>query len=329
MKRNSQRGAALLTAMIIVVLVATLATSMVWQQWRSIQVEEAERARTQSALILTGALDWARLILREDAKNRGPDDLSEPWAVPLAEARLSTFLAADRDNTDGGPEAFLSGSIVDAQSRYNLRNLTVPGDLKAERNSLTELFKQIGVSQDVALLLIDKLRSAAGSTAQESGGTSGTGGAGAQATAVANTTGPLMPETIQQLSWFGINAETLRRMEPYLVILPVNTTININTAPNVVIAAVLGGDLAAAEHIVQERQSRPFKTVDDLKKRLPAEAGTADTGRISTESRFFEVRGRLRLADRVLEERSLVERNGDFVVPRQRQRVSSLEDGVP
>ena len=61
-------GAALLTAMIIVALVATLAGAMVWQQWRAVQVEAAERARTQSAWILSGALDWARLILREDAR---------------------------------------------------------------------------------------------------------------------------------------------------------------------------------------------------------------------------------------------------------------------
>ena len=32
---------------------------MVWQQWRAVQVEAAERARTQAAWILTGALDWA------------------------------------------------------------------------------------------------------------------------------------------------------------------------------------------------------------------------------------------------------------------------------
>ena len=85
-------------AMLILTLVATLAAGMVWQQWRAIQVEAAERARTQSAWILSGALDWARLILREDARTGGADHLGEPWAVPLAEARLSTFLAADRDN---------------------------------------------------------------------------------------------------------------------------------------------------------------------------------------------------------------------------------------
>jgi general secretion pathway protein K len=118
-----QRGAAMLTAMIIVALIATLAASMVWQQWRAVQIEVAERSRMQSSWILSGALDWAKLILKEDAKSGGPDHLGEPWAVPLAEARLSTFLAADKDNTDTGPEAFLSGSITDIQSRYNLRNL--------------------------------------------------------------------------------------------------------------------------------------------------------------------------------------------------------------
>ena len=35
--RTRQRGAALLLAMIIVTLIATLAVSMVWQQWRAVQ----------------------------------------------------------------------------------------------------------------------------------------------------------------------------------------------------------------------------------------------------------------------------------------------------
>ena len=45
--RRRQRGAALLTAMVIVTLVATLAASMIWQQWRAVQIEAAERSRAQ------------------------------------------------------------------------------------------------------------------------------------------------------------------------------------------------------------------------------------------------------------------------------------------
>ena len=64
-RRSAQRGAALLIAMALMTLVATLASGMIWQQYRAIQVEAAERSRTQSAWILSGALDWARLILRD------------------------------------------------------------------------------------------------------------------------------------------------------------------------------------------------------------------------------------------------------------------------
>ena len=81
---RGQRGAALLLAMLILALVATTAAGMAWHQQRAIEVESAERARAQAAWILNGALDWARLILREDARSGGADHLGEPWAVPLA-----------------------------------------------------------------------------------------------------------------------------------------------------------------------------------------------------------------------------------------------------
>ena len=98
-----QRGAALLAAMLTVALVATFAAGALWQQWKSIEVEGAERQRTQARWLLTGALDWARVILREDARagdaSAPTDHLAEPWAVPLQEARLSSFLAALPDGT--------------------------------------------------------------------------------------------------------------------------------------------------------------------------------------------------------------------------------------
>ncbi len=93
-----QRGAALLIALLTVTLVASLSAAALWQQWRSVQIETAERARVQALWVLNGALDWARLILREDVREGSVDHLGEPWAVPLEEARLSTFLAADKNN---------------------------------------------------------------------------------------------------------------------------------------------------------------------------------------------------------------------------------------
>jgi len=103
-RHSAQRGAAILTAMLTVALVATLASAMLWQQWRQTEVEAAQRARVQSQWVLTGALDWARLILREDARQGGSDNLTEPWAVPLAPARLSTFLSAQQGQVTVGDD---------------------------------------------------------------------------------------------------------------------------------------------------------------------------------------------------------------------------------
>ena len=308
---REQRGAALLTAMLIVVLVTTLASAMIWQQGRAVQVESAERARTQAAWILTGSLDWARLILREDARSGRATTLSEPWATPLAEARLSTFLATDRDNTDSGPDAFLSGSIVDAQSRYNLRNLVDDGGkvIAVELFAVQRLFESIGVAPDVATRVASGLRD----------------GMAQAGSADRPTTAPLVPRNIGQLSWLGIDAGSVRRLAPYVVILPVRTAVNLNTASREVIAASIDGlDVGGAERLVQTRQRTPFKTLAEAQALLPATLKMEES-RVGVLSNFFEVRGRLRLDDRVMEELSLVERRGLDVVALQRRRVSSKE----
>ena len=102
-----QQGAALLMAMLTVALVATLAAAGLWLQWRSIEVEAAERQRAQAHWLLLGALDWARIILREDARTAGEsgqDHLAEPWAVPLQEARLSTFVSSNAEGVSRDDE---------------------------------------------------------------------------------------------------------------------------------------------------------------------------------------------------------------------------------
>jgi general secretion pathway protein K len=312
-----QRGAALLTAMIIVTLVATLAASMIWQQWRAVQIEAAERARMQSAWILNGALDWAKLILREDAKASATvDHLGEPWAVPLAEARLSTFLAVDKNNADDAPEAFLSGSITDAQSRYNLRNLVDQNQVQtSEVGALKRLFQAINVTPELADTIAEGLRGALAPPDPTN----------------KSANAPLMPQGVEQLAWLGIDPESVAKMEPYVVLLPVRTPINVNTAPKeVLVAAIDSLDLGSAERLVQTRQRQPFKNIDDVKALLPQAAVQAMQQwqpRTAIMSSFFEVRGRLRLEDRVLEESSLVERRGIDIIPLSRRRETSREPG--
>jgi general secretion pathway protein K len=310
----AQRGAALLLAMIIMALVTTVAAGMVWQQNRAVQVEGAERARSQAGWILSGALDWSRLILREDlraAQQRKSfyTSLGDTWATPLDEARLSSFLAADKNNNaDTGPEAFISGAIVDAQSRLNLRNLVdgagkvVPAQLAA----LQRLAEVVGAPSDTAGRWSEALRQAWAPATEGSGAGSA----------------PLRPQTVADMVWLGLDAATLSRLAPFVVLLPVATPVNANTASReVLVAAIENLDLGTAERLVQTRQRKPFESLEAVKSLLPLTT-VLDAGRIGVASNWFEVSGRLRLEERILEERSLLLRENNTVTVRRRERLS-------
>ncbi len=311
---HPQRGAALLLAMIIVTLVATLAVSMVWQQWRAVQVETAERARSQSSWILSGALDWAGLILREDGRPSSGqvDHLGEPWAVPLAEARLSTFLAADKgESSDEGPEAFLSGAITDAQSRFNVRNLL--DDKNQVSASDLAVMRRLCENVNVSVAVADQIANGLKLAYTPAGTQDGAADA------------PIQPRRLSQLAWLGIDAAALARLEPYIVLLPTETPVNVNTAAREVIAAAIPGlNIGDAERLVQFRQRTPFKTQQELIAQLP-QSSAQNIGRVSVNTRFFEVRGRLRLSDRVLEQRSLVERNQRTITVLTSERINSTD----
>jgi general secretion pathway protein K len=315
MRRVLERGAALLTAMVIVTLVASLAAAMVWRQYRAVQIEAADRARAEAGWVLVGALDWARLILREDARSsKDVDHLGEVWAVPLAEARLSTFLAADKAQADSsaneGPEAFLSGSIEDAQSRYNLSNVIEPKEPSSvEQRVMDRLADAAGLSRATAQRWVTQLRSARHASPDADDA-------------------PLSPRTLEQLAWVGMDADSRRKLEPWLTFLPTVTPVNFNTAPREVMAATVDGlDLASAERLVQARRGKPFRSLDDIKLLLPEPLRAAvDDKRVSVASSYYVVTGRLRLDERVMEQRSLVRRGEQDVNVVRRERVSSLAE---
>ena len=321
-RRGRNRGAALLTAMLTVALVATFAAAALWQQWRSIEVETAERARVQAAWILTGALDWARLLLREDHFGAGlnrPDHLGEPWAVPLEEARLSSFLAADRDNTaDTGPEvmeAFLSGRIIDLQSRLNVSKLVQNGKLSDDDfDSFARLFELLGLPPAELDSLAENLRFA--SDRSESNRSS--------------PQAPLLPQTVEQLVWLGLSPQTVAVLQPYITVLQsANTTVNLNTASaEVIFAAVPDLTMAEAQQLVAARERSHFRRVSDASQLLNGGPSRMPEGQgVGVASSFFEIHARLRLDQLIVEERSLVQRSGLEVAVLRRERSAAGPTG--
>lgn len=288
--------------------------------WR---LKRRNGGRVQAAWILVGALDWARLILREDARRGGADHLAEPWAVPLAPARLATFLAAQggqslvTDGLAGEEEVFLSGVMQDMQARLNATNLLDAGKVheptlaawtrlfehlklpEAELDQMTQAL--LRASQPVLAAQVSDLRS-------------------------------LRPQAVSELRWLGLSASTLQALEPYITLLPERTVVNLNTAPpEVLLASVDSLDMAQAQRMVQARATRHFETLMDAGRLLGDPGIHFDANEHGIASRFFSVTGQLRLGTAVVQERSVLQRDGLLVktLSRQRETVSPEATQVP
>jgi general secretion pathway protein K len=313
--RLRQRGAAILTAMLLVTLVASLSAAALWQQWRGIEVEAAERSRLQAAWILRGALDWARLILREDARAGTTDHLAEPWAVSLQEARLSTFLASGKgledtsdDPADVVSQAFLSGQISDLQARLNVTNLVQDGTPHAPTlRAWSRLFSALRLPEYELLALVQNLSLALQANT------------GKESNKEGNT--PLVPQTLDQLTWLGVSNRTIAALRPYAVVLPERTPVNLNTAPALVLHACISTlSVGKAQTLVAARARTHFRTLTDATQAMDVpDAGLSD-GQHSVNTRFFEVTGQMRVGDRVVQERSVVQRDGLDVQVLRRDR---------
>ncbi|MGJ7554114.1 type II secretion system minor pseudopilin GspK [Variovorax sp. RB3P1] len=311
MTKTAQRqsGAALLAAMLTVMLVATFSAAALWQQWRAAEIEGAERARVQAAWVLVGALDWSRLILGEDGRAGGSDNLTEPWAVPLEEARLTTFLAAEKnvasDSVEGLPDAFLSGRIVDAQSKLNVLSLVDAGKpIPASVATFTRLFNTLGLPVAELNRMTTGLVSALATGADgDAGGAS------------------LMPQEVSQLVWLGLSPSTAAALEPYVTILPVRTTLNLNTASAEAISASMESlNIASARQLVERRTRSFFKDIAAANAALPSGSAPFNAAQHGVGTNYFEVYGRLRLDRTYVEEHSLLQRNGVTVTTIWRTR---------
>jgi general secretion pathway protein K len=227
--------------------------------------------------------------------------------VPLQEARLSTFLAADKSNTADteADNVFLSGQVIDQQSLLNVTNLVSTGSVNTTSlQAFTRLFELLGLPPSELSRLAENLRFASDiSTDNQSA-----------------SQAPLLPQTVEQLSWLGLSPRTVALLQPHVTVLPQRTRVNLNTASaEVIYAAMPGISLADAQRLVAERDRSPFRNPADATKLL---AGTASQGggEVGIDSRFFEVRGRLRLGSTLVEERSLVFRDGIEVKTLLRER---------
>lgn len=290
---HTQRGVAIITALLLTTLAITIVASLFWQQQVQVRSIENQRLQLQKQWILRGALDWARLILREDARSSRQDHLGEPWAVPLAPTPLSQYV-------DGSSEqdAVLSGRIVDAQSRFNLTTLSNARTINQHAvHAFARLLAALQIDPSLALSCAEAV--AAGQLSPRQ-------------TAASGMTMPLQQDN-DLLAVPGMNSAILAQLRDYISILPRATPVNVNTASAPVLAAMID-DLppAAAMSLLALRERRYFRDLNELQQSLPPrEDGTSyqlSDGDLSFSSDFFYVHGKVKMGRALLNMQALIER---------------------
>lgn len=286
-QRDRQRGAAVILALLVMTLGVLLVSGAFLRQSVMVRQVENDAAAAQARWLLTGAIDWVRVVLREDGRGTMVDHAGEPWAAPLELTRIETAR---------GETAWVSGRVEDAQSRFNLRNLAGPaGPVTAEVAVLARLLELVGL--DGAGAGAFALRLHAALQAQRVRGVA------------------LQPATIDVL----VLAEpadriALDRLAPFVTLLPVPTSVNLNTASAEVIAARFANlSLADARQIVNDRERAWFRDPEDIQRRRPGLRVHGDAARLAVNSRFFLLRGTVEVGRARVAGQALLLRDGDRV----------------
>jgi general secretion pathway protein K len=280
-----QRGAAVVMAMLVVAICAMMVTGVFQRQNIMARTLENSLAAGQVKWLMAGAVDWVRVILREDARASATDHLAEPWAVPLAQTRLSD---------DERDPAWLNGRVSDGQARINLRNLVGPeGPIESEVKVLERLLAIVGEDAKLAGEIARQVQ-ARFSVPQTGGADNG-----------------ILPATIEQFEFAEPKVrEAITQLRPYITVLPEATPVNANTAPAEVLAARFTDlSLADARRLVASRDRAAFKDVADVTSRLGDRAISPVPGKLVVATRFFELEGSVEYRRARLHQRALLRRD--------------------
>ncbi|HWJ95069.1 MAG TPA: type II secretion system minor pseudopilin GspK [Telluria sp.] len=323
-KPGRQDGVAVITALLLTTLAVSIVASLFWQQQVQVRTMENQRLQLQTKWILRGALDWATVVLRQDAYTSQWTSLDQVWATPLAETRLDQYIERERLAGESY-DATLSGNITDAMSRYNLRNLAENGvPQEAEIANFKRLLQVLQLDQGLAQRVAFMVASGQPREVkppEEGGGTPQPAGAAPVQVPAGTLPMPIM-RVDDLLAVPGFKPEIVEKLRPFVVVLPARTKVNVNTAPAEVLAAMLpGGSLSEANGLVQQRKRAPWRGVSYFTAQTTHPPDDAEQV-LDVKSYWFLIDSRIRLDRAALNSQALVERvQGSGLTPLSNQIV--------
>lgn len=269
-QRSAQRGMAVVMAMGVVALAAMAAAAILLPQSTWARHSELAADRTQALLVVKAGVDWARAVLSDDRATGNTDHLGEPWALRLPP------LAVDNGQ--------LAGYLEDQQARYNLNNLLRNGEINPEQMAhFRRLLDMLGLPSALAPALADWL-DADGLPQAVGGAEDGYYLAQASPYLAANRA---LTDIAELALVRGFDEDVRARLAPYIAALPRFTSVNVNTAPPEVLAAVTPGlSLSAARSVIAARDRNHLRDRGEFRRLLPrgVEVGEND---ITVSSDYF------------------------------------------
>jgi general secretion pathway protein K len=289
-----QKGAAVIVAMLVVALAASAAGLMLQQQDVALRRLEAARDYEQARWLLHGGAQWARVILRADARSSTIDHGGELWATGLPPANVE--------------QGKLSGEIVDQQGLFNLNNLVRDGKSSARDIAiLKRLLQTIGLRADLADAIADWID--ADSDLQSPEGAEDPYYLGLAAPYRAAN--QAMSGIEELLHVRGCDRATVAHLRQFATVLPRRTPVNVNLAPPEVLSAIVEGlSLPEAQVLAGGRRALPFRGRPDFRSRLPRAELNVENEDFSVDTQFFLVQGLASVGKANLRMQALLQRTG-------------------
>jgi general secretion pathway protein K len=253
-----QRGAALITAILVVALATAIAASLTWDLFLDQRRAFGRVAVDQGMMYSLGAESWARQVLREDAQDNNVDHPREPWAMQIAPLPV-----------EGGQ---IQGRIEDQNGRFNLNNLvdaagaTDPRAVEGFRRLLMALELDTRLADRMADWIDRDLEPNFPDGAEDSEYLS-------RRPPFRAANRPVTSVSELLLVYPELGPAGFARLRPYVTALPRGTRININTAlPEVLLTTSEDFGYREAERIVLDRPDEGWESLEQLGDLIPQDA---------------------------------------------------------
>jgi general secretion pathway protein K len=292
-----QCGMAVVSALLIVAVIAVLAASLLGRQSAFIRTTQGEQFRAQARWLLRGEVNAAQRTLRAEALREPTTRLDGLWNRPFSRQGAGQVAA------DGGR---LVSEISDEQGKFNLRNLVDRGRVEpAEAEVFTRLCALVGVPAPAAQSVMRRVVVSLGGVDADSADTAPDAVRAQTAKRTESLGLPAdlpadLPRTAQAprlraledlLAVPGVDAGVLARLMPFVTVLPERTWINANTASAEVVASGVAGlslDKARALLVARDK-GQWFINRGDFANRLRMPEQDVSEVRMGVTSNWFRV----------------------------------------